>query len=67
MERCVFLLDMSRHDLQSLQELFKMKYRTLFYHVSLFVDRQQNRRSRARPPLMVKLGGRVKAAPGKYL
>lgn len=33
----------------------------------LFVDRQQNRWSKATPPLMVKLSGRVKAAPGKYL
>lgn len=29
------------------------------------VDRQRNRRSPAMLPLMVKLGGRVRAAPGK--
>lgn len=33
----------------------------------LFVDRQQHRRIKVRPPLMVKLSGRVRAAPGEYL
>lgn len=37
---------------------------TAFY---LSVDRQPSRWSKAKPPPMVKLSGRVKAAPGEYL